>query len=116
MERLSRLSASDQLVTSVVGLAELLKGIERLEPGSRREHLRQACRAVLSGMDEILEISPAVAVYFARIESQLRRAGQPIPVNDIWVAAVAMRHGAALVSNDAHFRRIDGLRVESWSA
>ena len=40
-----------------------------------------------------------------------RSAGKPIPTNDLWIAALAREHGAALVSFDAHFNYIAGLRV-----
>lgn len=34
-----------------------------------------------------------------------------IPTSDIWIAAVAVAHGATLVTNDAHFNRVTGLTV-----
>ena len=41
--------------------------------------------------------------HFARIFAQLRLLGRPIPVNDIWIAALAVQHNLALFSRDAHF-------------
>lgn len=41
--------------------------------------------------------------YFARIFAQLRLLGRPIPVNDIWIAALAVQHNLALFPRDAHF-------------
>lgn len=35
--------------------------------------------------------------------------GRPIPSNDVWIAANAMKHGMALYSFDRHFDAIDGL-------
>lgn len=49
------------------------------------------------------------AEYYAVIVQRLRRKGRPIPVNDIWIAANAMRHGLSLFSFDAHFKEIEGL-------
>ena len=40
----------------------------------------------------------------------LRRKGQLIPTNDVWIAASALEHGAALLTRDAHFRHVEGLR------
>ena len=36
----------------------------------------------------------------------LKKAGTPVPANDIWIAAVAVRHGATVLTYDAHFRTI----------
>jgi predicted nucleic acid-binding protein len=41
--------------------------------------------------------------HFARIFSQLRLQGTPIPVNDIWIAALAVQHDLLLFSRDRHF-------------
>jgi len=41
--------------------------------------------------------------HFARIFAQLRLQGTPIPVNDIWIAALAVQHDLLLFSRDQHF-------------
>ena len=41
----------------------------------------------------------------------LRAAGTPIPVNDIWLAAQALEHGAVVVSTDRHFKAVANLRT-----
>lgn len=51
------------------------------------------------------------AEYYARILKQLKKTGRPIPTNDIWIAANAMKHGLTLYSFDGHFRDIDELLV-----
>ena len=42
---------------------------------------------------------------------QLSRKGRPIPTNDLWLAAVALRHGLDLLTRDSHFLDVEGLRV-----
>ena len=49
------------------------------------------------------------AEYYALIVKKLRAKGKPIPTNDVWIAANALRHGMALYSFDRHFGEIDGL-------
>lgn len=39
----------------------------------------------------------------------LKKKGGPIPANDIWIAASAMRHGLSLFTYDDHFNNVDGL-------
>lgn len=41
--------------------------------------------------------------HFARIFAQLRLQGTPIPVNDIWIAALAVQHDLLFFSRDQHF-------------
>ncbi len=49
------------------------------------------------------------AEFYAEIYRDLKKKGSPIPSNDMWVAASAMRHGLALLTFDEHFENIDGL-------
>ena len=44
----------------------------------------------------------------------LRSKGRPIPENDLWIAASALRHSLDLVTRDHHFEEIDGLTVKEW--
>jgi len=41
--------------------------------------------------------------HFARVFAQLRLQGTPMPVNDIWIAALAIQHDLLLFSRDSHF-------------
>ena len=51
---------------------------------------------------------------YGRIHASLRRKGKPIPHNDVWVAATALRHEMTLITLDKHFAAIEGLRTEVW--
>jgi tRNA(fMet)-specific endonuclease VapC len=46
---------------------------------------------------------------FGRIAAGLRKAGTPIPSNDIWIAAHVFESGAELITFDDHFKKVDGL-------
>lgn len=41
--------------------------------------------------------------HFARIFAQLRLQGTPMPVNDIWIASLAVQHDLLLFSRGRHF-------------
>jgi predicted nucleic acid-binding protein len=56
-------------------------------------------------------IDEQTAEHYARIYSNLRRHGRPIPTNDMWIAASALRHDLALFTYDGHFRYITELTV-----
>ena len=59
----------------------------------------------------VLPVDGACAGSYALVYLQLRRKSRPIPTNDLWLAAVALRHGLDLVMRDAHFLDVAGLRV-----
>jgi tRNA(fMet)-specific endonuclease VapC len=46
--------------------------------------------------------------------AELKRAGTPIPTNDLWIAALCRQHDLPLLSRDRHFDRVPGLRRIAW--
>ncbi len=61
----------------------------------------------------ILEIDEETAEFYAKIYWDLKKKGNPIPTNDMWVAASAMRHGLSLFTYDEHFNNINGLILQN---
>jgi tRNA(fMet)-specific endonuclease VapC len=57
----------------------------------------------------ILPVTLAVARRYGRLFAELRRAGTPIPINDIWIAATALDCGGHLLTFDGDFGRIVAL-------
>ena len=55
---------------------------------------------------EILQIDAEVAQIYGEIVVDLRQRGEPLPTNDIWIAALAARSGAAVLTFDSHFEKI----------
>jgi len=55
-----------------------------------------------------------IANDYGRIQAALRRKGRPMPQNDVWIAATAMRHGMTLITLDKHFTFVDGLATDIW--
>jgi predicted nucleic acid-binding protein len=47
-----------------------------------------------------------VARTYAEIVTDLRRAGTPLPTNDVWIAASAASVGATVLTFDGHFEGI----------
>jgi len=99
---------ADRLYLNSIVLGELLGGFAAgtREPKNRAE----LARFLDSPRVEVLPITADTADSYALIYAGLRRRGHPIPTNDLWIAASAMEHGAALLTRDAHFSHIDGLR------
>ena len=66
---------------------------------------------------EILPLDLAAPDAAADIYADLRRKGTPLEDADILVAGIALAKDAVLITrNLKHFRRIEGLRLESWEA
>jgi tRNA(fMet)-specific endonuclease VapC len=102
-----RLQQLDELGFSVVSLGELLAGFRA---GSREAKNRQQVGLFLdSPRVRLLTIDEETADFYAVIVLALKRAGTPIPTNDIWIAAVAQRHGLPVYTRDAHFQAVPGL-------
>ena len=57
----------------------------------------------------ILPVTPAVARRFGRLFAELRRAGTPIPINDVWIAATAFDCGGHLLTFDNDFGYVTSL-------
>jgi predicted nucleic acid-binding protein len=75
--------------------------------GSRLEQNGAELDAVLANpVVEVLAADADVARGYGEIVTALRRAGTPVPTNDIWIAATAARWGATVLTYDAHFRLI----------
>ena len=55
--------------------------------------------------------SPEIARRYGEIFAQLRRAGTPIPINDVWIAATTLDCGGHLLTFDGDFRSVTGLEV-----
>jgi len=88
-------------------IAELFSGFSL---GGKERRNRQELEAFLnSPRVEMLPHDLETAEYYALIVKRLKVKGRPIPTNDIWIAANAMKHGLALCSFDSHFGEIEGL-------
>ena len=92
-------------------IAELLSGFSL---GGKEKRNRQELETFLnSPRVEILLHDLETADYYALIVKRSKAKGRPIPTNDIWIAANAMKHGLALYSFDVHFEEIEGLLLLS---
>jgi len=64
--------------------------------------------------NSILSCNSDIAKRYGIIKNDLKAKGQPIPENDIGIAAIAQQYSLILATNDAHFEVIDNLTIEKW--
>lgn len=58
----------------------------------------------------VLPLDHQTCATYASLKARLRKRGQILADNDLWIAALAVRHSVSLVSNNrAHFERVPGL-------
>ena len=99
----------DVVFLSTIAIGEFKVGLDSTRRGRRdRDALSDFLR--LPNVVEIT-ITSATTDLYAKVFRALRAAGTPIPVNDIWLAAQALEHGAVVVSTDRHFKAVANLRT-----
>ncbi|MDI6890638.1 MAG: type II toxin-antitoxin system VapC family toxin [Thermodesulfovibrionales bacterium] len=59
----------------------------------------------------VLSCNTETAKRYGDIKNRLKDKGQPIPENDIWIAAIAQQYILTLVTKDAHFDAIENLKM-----
>jgi tRNA(fMet)-specific endonuclease VapC len=111
LDRLRGIPVADVCI-SVLTKSELLYGVE-VSP--RRTQDDAALRAFLPYL-EVLEFPDDAAPHYAQIRADLKKRGQMIGANDLFIAAHARSLGLRLVTNNtAEFGRVKGLALENWT-
>ena len=108
----------DRVFISVVTLAELRHGIERMGASSRRKRLDEWLREELPQRFEsrVLPIDAAVADAWGTIVAYRERSGRPMSTMDAFMAATAEVHGLTLVTRNASaFRTSVKTIFDPWS-
>jgi tRNA(fMet)-specific endonuclease VapC len=96
-----------QIVLPFVVLAELRAGFRSGSHARRNENTLG--RFLQSPRVSVLFADEGTAHVYALLFTELRKAGTPIPTNDLWIAALAMQHDLVLFTRDQHFDRLPGI-------
>jgi tRNA(fMet)-specific endonuclease VapC len=106
----NNISNAEDVFVPVVVIGELLYGAELSTKKERNlkkiEEFASSC--------EVLVCNYETAKHYSQIKSDLKKKGNPIPENDIWIAALAIQHQLPLATRDKHFENIKGLKVARW--
>jgi len=111
LARLQRVGVHD-VCNSVITKCELLFGVEKSP--ERRKHQTNLDRYLQH--IGVIDFSGDAALHYAQIRDRLRRGGNMIGANDLFIAAHARSLGMTLVTNNTReFHRVPGLTVENCS-
>lgn len=58
---------------------------------------------------QVLDCDERTTLHYAQLKLQLKRQGTPIPLNDVWIAALALQHQAVLFTRDRDFDHLPQL-------
>jgi tRNA(fMet)-specific endonuclease VapC len=107
-----------QLAIAVISVEEELTGwYTKLRQARKRDQLARAYQRLSESVPffarfQILSFTePAIVRY-----DSLRVAYRKIGKNDLRIAAIALEHGASVVTRNSHdFKQVAGLTIEDWS-
>lgn len=105
---LNALTEAETAFLSAIVIGELYAGFCG---GNRlKENKALLARFLQKSNVRVLDVTAETGEVFGQIKNELQKAGTPIPLNDVWLAAQAMETGSVIVSFDAHFDHVSGLR------
>lgn len=108
----------DELYLSVVTIAELRRGAERLPTGRRRKAIEAWLhRDILLRFERrILPVDVAMAQAWGRVTARCEDIGRPIGSMDAFIAAAAELYDLTLVTrNDTDFRPVVKAVLNPWT-
>jgi tRNA(fMet)-specific endonuclease VapC len=105
-----RLDTVDRHHLPLPAIAEYRYGLLGLRNPTRLQALFRRLEA------ESITLCPdrETAETYAAIRHELKQSGQPIPSNDLWIAALARQHSIEIVSHDPHFDAVEGIQRIGW--
>jgi tRNA(fMet)-specific endonuclease VapC len=115
----TRLLAGGEDVLDVIGTAEIVymsifvlgELYAGFAGGTKERGNKDALNSfLLKPPVKILNATSETAKIFGMVKQNLKKAGTPLPINDVWIAAHALETGSILITYDSHFKKIAGLR------
>lgn len=104
------MSRAEQLAIPVIVLGEYRYGIAQSR--FRTQYANWLDALILDCL--VLNITEETTHHYAAINLELRQLGEPIPTNDLWIAAICRHYSLPLLSKDRHFDFVPGNRRIGW--
>lgn len=97
---------AEEVFIPFVALAELKAGFAGGNPARMAKNEAGLLRLLQKPGVEVIFADGETLEVYARIFVQLRKAGTPIPTNDLWIASLAIQHQLPVLTRDGHFSKI----------
>lgn len=104
------LGKAAQVAIPVIVLGEYRYGISQ---SRYRKHYEQWLDEYLPKF-RVLDIDESTTMSYSMVRTELKKAGTPIPSNDVWIAALCRQHTLPLLSRDHHFDYVSGIKRLEW--
>ena len=102
--------AAPRIAVTIISLGEYAFGISQ---SRHRAELEAWLNALLAKVDVLL-LEQKTLPFYAEVRGRLKAAGNPIPANDCWIAALAQQHRLPILSQDLHFDSVKGVQRIAW--
>ena len=109
-EAVEVVSGAGELAIPVIVAGEFAFGIAQ---SRHREEYERSLQRMLDRCT-VLDIGIETARHYAAIRLELKAADNPIPANDVWIAALSRQYSMPVMSRDSHFDFVGGLRRRTW--
>lgn len=108
-EVLSIMGRADIIYMSVFVLGELYAGFKG---GTKEVWNKDLLSKFLNKPTvQIFNATSETSEIFGGLKHYLKISGNPIPINDVWLASHVKETGSTLITYDKHFQKILGLRT-----
>jgi tRNA(fMet)-specific endonuclease VapC len=104
------LAVTEEVFVPSIAIGELCYGARK--SGKPNENLARIDEFTADIV--VLACDAETARLYGDVKNKLRLKGQPLPENDIWIAALALQHNLTLSTRDGHFQEVEGLKMTTW--
>jgi predicted nucleic acid-binding protein len=110
-KKVAELDEEGKGATTAINAFEILFGAKR--SARKNENVKEASKLLERLTVFPLELSSSRRA--AEISARLMAKGEMIDFRDAMIAAITMENDLTIVTrNNAHFKRIEGLKIETW--
>jgi tRNA(fMet)-specific endonuclease VapC len=102
-----RLATCEEIWIPLIVQAEIKAGFY----GGTQRHRNEVLQRKFLARPTVSVLLPTrdTAEHYAHLFVQLKRAGTPVPDNDLWITALVLENDLVLITRDQHFRKIPQL-------
>lgn len=106
---LEALMRADRVYMSIFVVGELIAGFKGGNQDSKNMAILEEFLSIPTV--EFLGAGWKTAEIFGDLKSGLKKAGTPLPINDVWIAAHCLETDSQILTFDAHFQKIPTIRL-----